>query len=120
MKIEYIFKSYNFIFDEVHKCISEIAKIILLTILKYLKSLLNKVGNLIYFNFIKSKAGRTFEKGIITSNSKQHKFRTNEKSIPYLNVAQFNRLLFLRIGVALIVGASFSIPMEVKIDGEIL
>src|SRR5699024_3841155 len=53
-----------------------------------------------------------------------HRIRNNidldqmRKSIPYLNDGQLNRLSFLRTGVALIVGDSFAIPMEVIIDGE--
>lgn len=53
-----------------------------------------------------------------------HRIRNNidldqmRKSIPYINDGQLNRLSFLRTGVALIVGDSFAIPMEVKIDGE--
>ena len=53
-----------------------------------------------------------------------HRIRNNvdleqmRRSIPYLNDAQINRLSYLRTGVALFVGESFAIPMEIEVDGK--
>ncbi|GIN23385.1 hypothetical protein J1TS3_45190 [Siminovitchia fordii] len=40
------------------------------------------------------------------------------KSIPFINDSQLFRLTYLKTGVALTVGESFVVPMEILIDGK--
>lgn len=121
-----ITKSYNFIFDEAHKYISEKYEDNIVDYSKMFRTVAKEGRKFGVFLILSSQRPGELSKTVLSqcNNFILHRIRNNidldqmRKSIPYLNDGQLNRLSFLRTGVALIVGDSFAIPMEVIIDGE--
>lgn len=121
-----ISKSYNFIFDEAHKYISESDRNSIVNYTKMFETVAKEGRKFGVFLLLSSQRPGELSKTVLSqcNNFILHRIRNNidlemmRKSIPFLNDGQLSRLSFLRTGVALIVGNSFSIPMEVKIDGE--
>ncbi|MEN1966618.1 ATP-binding protein [Lentibacillus sp. N15] len=121
-----ITKSYNFVFDEAHKYISEKNEDNIVDYSKMFRTVAKEGRKFGVFLILSSQRPGELSKTVLSqcNNYILHRIRNNvdleqmRKSIPYINDGQLNRLSFLRTGVALIVGDSFAIPMEVKIDGE--
>ncbi|WP_208587266.1 ATP-binding protein [Gracilibacillus suaedae] len=121
-----ISKSYNLIFDEAHKYISERYEENIIDYSKMFRTVAKEGRKFGVFLTLSSQRPGELSKTVLSqcNNFILHRIRNNidldqmRKSIPYLNDGQLNRLSFLRTGVALIVGDSFAIPMEIKIDGE--
>lgn len=126
MKIGSISKIYNLIFDEAHKYISESEKDSIVNYTKMFEIVAKEGRKFGTFLMLSSQRPSELSKTVISqcNNFILHRIRNNidleqmKRSIPYLNDAQINRLSYLKTGVALLVGESFSIPMEIKIDGE--
>ncbi|MED4853637.1 ATP-binding protein [Caldifermentibacillus hisashii] len=126
MKNGSISKVYNFIFDEAHKYISESEKDSIVNYTKMFEIVAKEGRKFGTFLMLSSQRPSELSKTVISqcNNFILHRIRNNidleqmKRSIPYLNDAQINRLSYLKTGVALLVGESFSIPMEIKIDGE--
>jgi uncharacterized protein len=121
-----ISKVYNLIFDEAHKYISESEKDSIVNYTKMFEVVAKEGRKFGTFLMLSSQRPSELSKTVISqcNNFILHRIRNNidleqmKKSIPYLNDAQIHRLSYLKTGVALLVGESFSIPMEIKIDGE--
>lgn len=126
MKNGSISKIYNFIFDEAHKYISESEKDSIVNYTKMFEIVAKEGRKFGTFLMLSSQRPSELSKTVISqcNNFILHRIRNNidleqmKRSIPYLNDAQMNRLSYLKTGVALLVGESFSIPLEIKIDGE--
>lgn len=126
MKNGSISKIYNFIFDEAHKYISESEKDSIVNYTKMFEIVAKEGRKFGTFLMLSSQRPSELSKTVISqcNNFILHRIRNNidleqmKRSIPYLNDAQMNRLSYLKKGVALLVGESFSIPLEIKIDGE--
>lgn len=126
MKNGSISKIYNFIFDEAHKYISELEKDSIVNYTKMFEIVAKEGRKFGTFLMLSSQRPSELSKTVISqcNNFILHRIRNNidleqmKRSIPYLNDAQMNRLSYLKTGVALLVGESFSIPLEIKIDGE--
>ncbi|WP_042220982.1 ATP-binding protein [Oceanobacillus manasiensis] len=122
----HVTKSYNFVFDEAHKYISEKNEDNIVDYSKMFRTVAKEGRKFGVFLILSSQRPGELSKTVLSqcNNFILHRIRNNidldqmRKSIPYINDGQLNRLSFLRRGVVLIVGDSFAIPMEVKIDGE--
>ncbi|SER24048.1 ATP-binding protein [Piscibacillus halophilus] len=119
-------KSYNFIFDEAHKYISEKNEDNIVDYSKMFQTIAKEGRKFGIFLTLSSQRPGELSKTVLSqcNNFILHRIRNNidldqmRKSIPYLNDSQLHRLSYLRKGVALIVGDSFALPMEINIDGE--
>lgn len=119
-------KIFNIVLDEAHRYLTE-------------ENNLNKTVSLKVFEQI-AKEGRKFGTFLMIASQRPselsttvlsqcnnfilHRIRNNidldqmRKSVPYINDSQLFRLSYLKTGVALMVGESFVIPMEIDVDGE--
>ncbi len=119
-------KSYNFILDEAHRYLSDANKEAQLKSLKIFEKVAKEGRKFGLFLMIASQRPSELSKTVLSqcNNFILHRIRNNldleqmRKSIPYINDSQLFRLTYLKTGVALTVGESFVVPMELLVDGE--
>jgi len=119
-------KMFNIILDEAHQYIKEgndDAKSNSTIIFNNIAKEGRKFG---VFIAVASQRPSELSKTVLSqcNNFILHRIRNNldldqlRKSIPYISDSQVFRLSFLKTGVALLVGDSFTVPMEMHIDEE--
>lgn len=118
-------KSYNIILDEAHRYITEHNDEERIKSIKVFDKIAKEGRKFGVFITVASQRPSELSKTVLSqcNNFILHRIRNNidldqlRKSIPYINDSQLFRLSYLKTGVALMVGDSFTIPMEVLIDG---
>lgn len=121
-----ISKSFNFILDEAHRYLSETNQETRINSLKVFEKIAKEGRKFGLFLIVASQRPSELSKTVLSqcNNFILHRIRNNidldqmRKSIPYINDSQLFRLSYLKTGVALTVGESFVVPMEVLIEGE--
>lgn len=119
-------KSYNIILDEAHRYITEHNDDELIRSIKVFDKIAKEGRKFGVFITVASQRPSELSRTVLSqcNNFILHRIRNNldldqlRKSIPYINDSQLFRLSYLKTGVALMVGDSFVVPMEVMIDGE--
>lgn len=122
----FINKSYNFILDEAHRYLTDTNQETQLKSLRVFEKIAKEGRKFGVFLIVASQRPSELSKTVMSqcNNFILHRIRNNldldqmRKSIPYINDSQLFRLTYLKTGVALTVGESFVVPMEVLIDGK--
>lgn len=121
-----ISKSFNIILDEAHRYLTDDIYEERIRSIKVFEKIAKEGRKFGVFLTVASQRPSELSKTVLSqcNNFILHRIRNNldldqmRKSIPYINDSQLFRLSYLKTGVALMVGESFVIPMELLIDGE--
>lgn len=119
-------KIYNFILDEAHRYLTDTNQEEQIKSLRMFERIAKEGRKFGLFLIVASQRPSELSKTVLSqcNNFILHRIRSNldldqmRKSIPYINDSQLFRLTHLKTGVALMVGESFVVPMEVLISGE--
>lgn len=122
----FINKSYNFILDEAHRYLTNTNQEAQMKSLKVFEKIAKEGRKFGVFLVVASQRPSELSKTVLSqcNNFILHRIRNNldldqmRHSIPYINDSQLFRLSYLKTGVALTVGESFVVPMEILIDGK--
>lgn len=119
-------KVFNIILDEAHRYLIDENNDEKVTSMRVFEQIAKEGRKFGVFLVVASQRPSELSKTVLSqcNNFILHRIRNNldldqmRKSIPYINDSQLFRLSYLKTGVALMVGESFVIPMEILIDGE--
>lgn len=119
-------RSFNFILDEAHRYLTDTNQETRIKSLSVFEKIAKEGRKFGVFLTVASQRPSELSKTVLSqcNNFILHRIRNNldldqmRKSIPYINDSQLFRLSYLKTGVALMVGESFVVPMEVLIDGK--
>lgn len=119
-------KSYNVILDEAHRYLTDTNQEARIKSLRVFEKIAKEGRKFGIFLIVASQRPSELSKTVLSqcNNFILHRIRNNldldqmRKSIPYINDSQLFRLSYLKTGVALMVGESFVVPMEVLIKGK--